>query len=155
MTGIPSDWRESGVRIVRQGEFDPNTPQTPGMHREAAISRASAGAEKICAGPVINQPGAPTGAHHHGSLDSVIYVVTGRARMRWGDRLEFVAEAGPGDFIYVPPFVPHQEINANADEQLSCVVIRSDQDPVVVNLDLPQVEDLARAQWVAWHHPAQ
>ena len=52
MTGIPSDWRESGVRIVRQGEFDPNTPQTPGMHREAAISRASAGAEKIWAGTV-------------------------------------------------------------------------------------------------------
>jgi uncharacterized RmlC-like cupin family protein len=62
---------------------------------------------------------------------------------------------GPGDFIYVPPFVPHQEINANAEEQLSCVVIRSDQEPVVVNLDLPQVEDLARAQWVDSRHPAQ
>ena len=43
MTGNPSDWREFGVRIVRHGEFDSNTPQTPGMHREAAISRASAG----------------------------------------------------------------------------------------------------------------
>ena len=155
MTGTPSEWRESGVRIVRQGEFDPNTPQTPGMHRKAAISRASAGAEKIWAGTVIVEPGAQTGAHHHGDLESVIYVVAGRARMRWGDRLEFVAEAGPGDFIFVPPFVPHQEINANAGEQLSCVVIRSDQEPVVVNLDLPEVEDLARAQWVDWHHPAQ
>jgi uncharacterized RmlC-like cupin family protein len=56
----------------------------------------------------------------------VIYVVSGRARMRWGDRLGFVSEAGPGDFIYVPPYVQHQEINANAEEQLSCVVIRSD-----------------------------
>jgi uncharacterized RmlC-like cupin family protein len=155
VTGNPSEWRESGVRIVRQGEFDPNTPQTPGMHREAAISRASAGAEKIWAGTVVIESGAQTGAHHHGALESVIYVVAGRARMRWGDRLEFVAEAGPGDFIFVPPFVPHQEINANADEQLSCVVIRSDQEPVVVNLDLPEVEDLAQAQWVDWHHPAQ
>ena len=154
MTGNRSKWRESGVRIVRHGEFDPNTPQTPGMHREAAISRASAGAEKIWAGNVIIQPGAQTGAHHHGALESVIYDVAGRARMRWGDRLEFVAEAGPGDFIFVPPFVPHQEINANAGEQLSCVVIRSDQEPVVVNLDLLEVEDLARAQWVDWHHPA-
>jgi uncharacterized RmlC-like cupin family protein len=155
MTSNPSDWRESGVRIVRHGEFDPNTPQTPGMHREAAISRESAGAEKIWAGTVIIQPGAQTSAHHHGALESVIYVVTGRTRMRWGDKLEFVSEAGPGDFIYVPPYVPHQEINANAEEQLSCVVIRSDQEPVVVNLDLPQVEDLARAQWVDRHHPAQ
>jgi uncharacterized RmlC-like cupin family protein len=154
MTGSSSDWRDSGVRIVRQDEFDSNTPQTPGMRREAAISRASAGAGKIWAGTAVIQPGAQTGAHHHGALESVIYVVAGRARMRWGDRLEFVAEAGPGDFIYVPPFVPHQEINASADE-LSCVVIRSDQEPVVVNLDLPQVEDLARAQWVDWHHPAR
>jgi uncharacterized RmlC-like cupin family protein len=78
----------------------------------------------------------------------VIYVVSGRARMRWGDRLEFVSEAGPGDFIYVPPYVPHQEINANAEEQLSCVVIRSDQEPVVVNLNLPDIEDAARAHWM-------
>jgi uncharacterized RmlC-like cupin family protein len=71
---------------------------------------------------------------------SVIYVLHGRARMRWGDRLEFAAEAGPGDFIYVPPHVPHQEINASADEPLSCVVVRSDPEPVVVNLDLPAAE---------------
>ena len=57
--------------------------------------------------------------------------------MRWGERLEFMAEAGPGDFIYVPPFVPHQEINANPDSELSCVVVRSGQEPVVVNLDCP------------------
>src|SRR5260370_31728072 len=134
MTGNPSHWREFGVRIVRHGELDPNTPQTPRMHREAAISRESAGAEKIWAGIVKIQPGAKTGAHHHGALESVIYVLTGRARMRWGDRLEFVSEAGPGDFIYVPPYVPHQEINANAGEHLSCVLVRTDQAPVAVNL---------------------
>jgi uncharacterized RmlC-like cupin family protein len=125
------------------------------MHREAAISRASAGAEKIWAGTVTIQPGAQTGAHHHGALESVIYVLTGRARIRWGDRLEFVSEAGPGDFIYVPPYVPHQEINANAEEHLNCIVVRSDQEPVVVNLDLPAIEDPARVQWVDWHHPAR
>src|SRR5690348_18230567 len=93
MTGNPADWRGSGVRIVRQGEFDPSTPQTPGMHREAAISRASAGAEKIWAGTVRIEPDARTGAHHHGPLESVIYVLTGRARMRWGDELEFAARS--------------------------------------------------------------
>jgi uncharacterized RmlC-like cupin family protein len=135
------DWREFGVRIVRHDQLDSSTPQTPGMHREAAVSRASAGAEEIWAGTVTIQPGAKTGPHHHGPLESVIYVVHGRARMRWGDRLEFAAEAGPGDFIYVPPHVPHQEINASEDESLSCVVVRSDQEPVVVNLDIPAVGD--------------
>ena len=69
--------------------------------------------------------------------------------MRWGARLEYVAEAGPGDFIFVPPYVPHQEINASPDEPLSCVLVRSGQEPVVVNLELPDVEpDPQRVRWV-------
>ena len=144
-----SDWRLNGVRVVHADELDVNTPQTPGMSRAAAITAASAGAEKLWAGTVVIHPDAKTGAHHHGELESVIYVLKGRARMRWGERLEFVAEAGPGDFIYVPPFVPHQEINASTDDQLSCVVARSGQEPVVVNLDLPDVEpNPEQVHWV-------
>ena len=141
------DWREFGVRTVRYDQLDPSTPQTPGMHRQAAISRASAGAQKIWAGTVTIQPGAQTGPPHHGHLESVIYVLRGKARMRWGDRLEFTSEAGPGDFIYVPPHVPHQEINASEDEPLSCVVVRSDQEPVVVNLDIPTAPDPTLIRW--------
>ena len=118
------------------------------MTRAAAINRATAGAEKLWAGTVEIQPDAKTGAHHHGALESVIYVVSGRARMRWGDRLEFVAEAGPGDFIYVPPYAPHQEINASRDRPLTCVLVRSDQEPVVVNLDIPAVEEPEEVRWV-------
>jgi uncharacterized RmlC-like cupin family protein len=84
----------------------------------------------------------------------VIYVVQGRARMRWGDRLEYVAEAGPGDFIFVPPYVPHQEINALPDQELVCVLVRSDQEPVVVNLELPVVEDSA-VEWIDPIHPGR
>jgi uncharacterized RmlC-like cupin family protein len=134
------DWRLHGVRVVHGDELDQNTPQTEGMTRMAAINAARAGAEKLWAGTVDIHPDAKTGAHHHGALESVIYVVSGRARMRWGERLEFTAEAGPGDFIYVPPYVPHQEINASPDTPLSCVVVRSGQEAVVVNLDLPDVE---------------
>ena len=141
MTSAFPDWREFGVRIVHHDQLDAKTPQTPGMHREAAVSRGSVAAEKIWAGTVTIQPGAKTGPHHHGELESVIYVLRGRARMRWGDRLEFASEAGPGDFIYVPPHVPHQEMNASEDEALSCVVVRSDQDPVVVNLDIAAARD--------------
>ena len=142
------NWRDSGVKIVRSDQLDMNTPQTPGMTRAAAINHATTGANKLWAGTVDIQPNAKTGAHHHGALESVIYVVNGRARMRWGEQLEFVAEAGPGDFIYVPPFVPHQEINANTDEPLSCVLVRSDQDPVVVNLDIEPVEPPEEVHWI-------
>ena len=108
-----SKWRHHGVRVVKSDQLDPNTAQTPGMNRAAAINRARMGAEKLWAGTVVIHPKAKTGAHHHGPVESVIYVVSGRARMKWGERLEFTAEAGPGDFIYVPPYVPHQEINAS------------------------------------------
>src|SRR5881398_2818336 len=153
-TDAMSDWRAHGVRIVRGNELDLNTPQTAGMTRAAAITHARTGANKIWAGTVTIQPNAKTGAHHHGALESVIYVVKGRARMRWGDRLEYVAEAGPGDFIYVPPYVPHQEINASDSEPLSCVLCRSGQEPVVVNLDIPAVEKPEEVHWVDNIHPA-
>jgi uncharacterized RmlC-like cupin family protein len=142
------DWRTNGVRVVSGKDLDTNTPQTPGMSRAAAINFARAGAQKLWAGTVTIHPDAKTGAHHHGALESVIYVVKGRARMRWGDKLEFVAEAGPGDFIYVPPYVPHQEINALADEALDCVLVRSDQEAVVVNLDIAPVEKPEAVPWV-------
>jgi uncharacterized RmlC-like cupin family protein len=149
-----SRWKLHGVRVVKSTDLDVNTAQTPGMNRAAAITNARTGAEKLWAGTVVIHPKAKTGAHHHGALESVIYVVSGKARMRWGDNLEFVAEAGPGDFIYVPPFVPHQEINASDDESLSCVLVRSGQDPVVVNLDIPAVEKPEEVFWVDNIHPA-
>jgi len=134
------DWQNNGVKIVSGQDLDPNTPQTPGMTRAAAITHARTGAAKLWAGTVVVQPNAKTGPHHHGELETVLYIVRGRARMRWGDRLEFSGEAGPGDFIYVPPYVPHQEINALADEICEAVVVRSGQDPVVVNLELESPE---------------
>jgi uncharacterized RmlC-like cupin family protein len=142
-------WKHDGVRVIRGDGLDPNTAQTPGMFRQAAISAARVGAQKIWAGTVAIQPNAKTGVHHHGELESVIYVVRGQARMRWGERLEFVAEAGPGDFIFVPPFVPHQEINASTDEPLECVLVRSDNEAVVVNItDVKPVEKPEEVYWV-------
>ena len=78
----------------------------------------------------------------------------GRARMRWGDRLEYVAEAGPGDFIYVPPYVPHQEINASSEERLECVMVRSDNEAVVVNLAIEPAEKVETVAWVDPIHKA-
>ncbi|MFD3430259.1 cupin domain-containing protein [Nocardia fluminea] len=142
------DWRHNGVRVITADQLDPNTAQTPGMERAAAIDFARVGAQKIWAGTVTIHPDAKTGAHHHGALESVIYVIRGRARMRWGEQLEFVAEAGPGDFIFVPPYVPHQEINASTDEPLECVLVRSNSEAVVVNLDIEPIEKPEAVHWI-------
>ena len=141
-------WQHDGVRVIPGGSLDANTAQTPGMDRRAAITYARVGAQKIWAGTVHIHPNAKTGPHHHGPLESVIYVVSGKARMRWGETLEFVAEAGPGDFIYVPPYVPHQEINASPDDELQCVVVRSDGESVVVNLDIEPAERPETVKWI-------
>ena len=137
-----------GLRIVRSGELDSNTPQTAGMTRAEAISYARVGARKLWAGTVVVHPNAKTGPHHHGDLETVIYVLNGVARLRWGERLEFEAEATAGDFIYVPPYVPHQEINPSPDLQLQCVLARSGQKGLVYNLDIEGVETPELIRWI-------
>jgi uncharacterized RmlC-like cupin family protein len=139
--GEALDWKKHGVKIVHAGELDTNTPQTPGM------------ASKLWAGTVVVQPDAKSGPHHHGELETVLYIVRGRARMRWGDRLEFYDEAGPGDFIYVPPLTPHQEINASPDIPCEAVVVRSGQDPVVVNLEIESPEPAGENKSEKPFHP--
>jgi uncharacterized RmlC-like cupin family protein len=147
-------WKHDGVRVVGAHQLDPNTAQTPGMDRQAAITFARVGAQKLWAGTVHIHANAKTGAHHHGPLESVIYVVKGRARLRWGERLEFCAEAGPGDFVYVPPFVPHQEINASETETLECVLVRSDGEATAVNLAIEPIEQPENVPWIDPTHPA-
>src|ERR1700704_2245924 len=145
-------WRSNGVRIIRANELDASTAQTLGMQRRAAVTTERTGATKLWAGTVTIDAKAKTGAHHHGDLESVIYVVNGIARLRWGERLEFVAEAEAGDFIYVPPFVPHQEINASDDLQLQCVLARSGQTGLVYNLDIEPAETPDLMRWIDHLH---
>ena len=145
----PEDaWKGTGVRVIPSDSLEEVGGQhkTPGMDRMAAINFARVGAKKLWAGTVTIHADAKTGAHHHGHLESVIYVLKGKARMRWGEKLEFTAEAGPGDFIYVPPYVPHQEINASKDEKLECVLMRSDSEAIAVNL--PDVEPVEMPETV-------
>ncbi len=142
------DWHQYGVEIVHGSDLDLNTAQTAGMTRAAAINYATAGASKLWAGRIELQPDAKAHPHHHGKIESIIYVVSGRSRTRWGDNLEFVAEAGPGDFLFIPPYCPHQEINASKEEPLVIVVVRSDQEPVVVNLDISSPEGQSQVSWV-------
>lgn len=149
-SGDPN-WKHNGVCVVPADSLDSNTAQTPGMSRAAAINFARVGAQKLWAGTVTIHANAKTGAHHHGHLESIIYILKGKARMRWGEALEFVAEAGPGDFIYVPPYVPHQEINASTDDPLECVLVRSDGEAIAVNL--PEVKPVETPEEVRWIDP--
>ena len=123
------------VRIVHPHERDTSTAQTAGMVREAGVAASTVGAEKIWVGYVTMAPGTVSGVHHHGPLESSIYIISGRARFRFGDGLSEEAEAGPGDFIYVPPEAVHQEINLDANAPVTMIVARDGQENIVVNVE--------------------
>ena len=125
------------VRVVKPEDRDATTAQTPGMHREEACGANTVGAEHLWVGHVSVDKGVRSGPHHHGDLESVIYVISGNARFRFGDNLENTVEATAGDFVFVPPYLVHQEINASSDAAVDMVVARSSQENIVVNVDLP------------------
>ena len=134
---------QGSIRIIKPSQFDSNTPQTPGMQRMAAISRELAGSQGMWGGVTIVAPNTASGIHHHDEIETIIYVVSGYGKMCWGEKMEFEQEVEPGDFIYVPPFVPHQEINPSPDTPSLWVIVRNFQEPIVVNLeplDAPQKE---------------
>ncbi len=129
------------LRVVRPHERDAGTAQTPGMRREAGIADSTVGAEKIWVGHVTMEPGMKSGAHHHGPVESGIYIVSGRARFRFGDKLQESVEVGPGDFVFVPPEAVHQEINPDPDTPIEMIVARNGQENIVVNVDVPNADE--------------
>jgi uncharacterized RmlC-like cupin family protein len=135
-----SKWRTDGVRVVRAQALDAAMRGPGGTGRATVVDYAGSGGRETWIGTVTLPPGAKTGAHHHGRHEVTIYVVKGRSEIRWGERLEFVAEVGPGDFVYFAPYVPHQELNPDAAESVDFVVVRSDNEKIVVKLDVETVE---------------
>jgi len=107
------------------------------MHRATAISGETTGSKTLWVGRVTLVPSARSGPHHHGNCESVIFITSGRIRLRYGDRLQNSVEAGPGDYVYVPPRVIHQEVNLSSSEPVDSVVIRDSTVNVVVNVVLP------------------
>ena len=134
------DSSQQQVRVIKSHQFDANTPQTPGMQRVAAVSKELSGSLGLWAGITVVAPNIASGIHHHGETETVIYVVSGHAKMRWGDRMQYEADVEPGDFIYVPPFAPHQEINPSPDTPSQWVIVRNSQKPIVVNLESSDLE---------------
>jgi uncharacterized RmlC-like cupin family protein len=139
----------SAVRVIRRADWSADTPQTPGIHRLVALDAATRPDSKLSAFLSSVGPRAWTAAHHHGDQDTVLYVLAGHAAYAWGDQLEQVEWAGPGDFVLIPAGVIHQEINPSPDQVTDWVVVRSGAQPTVVNLaHLDRLaEDRAAACW--------
>lgn len=129
---VPS--RTTDVHIVKPLQFDDHTAQTTGMRRLAAISHDLVGSQALWAGVMLAEPNTKSSVHHHGPMETVVYVLSGQSKVRWGRRLEHEADLEPGDFLFVPPYMPHQEINPSADQATQWVVVRNGQEAIVVNL---------------------
>jgi uncharacterized RmlC-like cupin family protein len=133
------NWRSS-ITVMRARTLDQAMHGPAGTGRATAFDFAGSGGRETWIGTVALAPTAKTGAHHHGRHEVAIYVVKGRSEIRWGERLEFAATVGPGDFVYFAPYVPHQERNLDAVETLEFVVVRSDNEKIAVALDVVAVE---------------
>jgi uncharacterized RmlC-like cupin family protein len=107
------------IRVVNPAEFDEGTAQTPGSIRLAAVAPQLGIQSALWGGLFEVKPGARTGIHHHGEQQTIAYVLSGRCE---------------GDFIHVPAFLPHMEINPSDSEPFHWVVVRSTSTPIVVNL---------------------
>jgi uncharacterized RmlC-like cupin family protein len=126
-----------------RGGLSEDTAQTPGMRRYEAISGKRNGSRKIWMGESHVAPGMVSSDHHHGEAETGIYVVSGHPVFVFLDvdgDVERRVEAGPGDYMYVPPYVPHREENPSPDEEAVVVLARSTQEGIVVNLESLRAE---------------
>lgn len=125
-----------------KGTLSAATAQSPGMERFEAISGKRSGSERIWMGEAHVGAGLRSADHHHGESETGIYVVSGHPRFVFlADGVETCIDAGPGDYVYVPPFAPHREENPSPDEEAVVVLARSTQEGIVVNL--PSLWDTA------------
>ena len=135
----PMKWR-NGVTVTRAASLEAQLHATDGTGRATVFDFAGTGGQRTWIGRVSLKPNACTGAHHHGRHEVMVYIISGRSEIRWGDGLRFVAEVGLGDFVYFSPYVPHQERNLSSEEAVEFLVARSDSEKIVVALDFVLVE---------------
>jgi uncharacterized RmlC-like cupin family protein len=132
---MPEKDQVNALRRVRANELSASTASTPGMRRLEAISGKMTGSDRIWLGVNFVEPGARSADHHHGDSETGIYVVSGHPVFVFGQGgAEVRLETGPGDFVFVPPFVPHREENPSPEEPAEVVLARSSQEAIVVNL---------------------
>jgi len=124
--------KQADARVVKASERTRETGQTLGMVREQAVRT-----DRLWAGVARNEAMAMSGWHHHGEHESVIYVLSGKVRIECGPGGTSALEAGPGDFIFIPPGEIHREGNPHI-EPSEVVVVRAGEGEIVVNVAGPQ-----------------
>lgn len=136
--GGGANWKD-GVRVVRGATLAEGLRAATGMGRATAFDFPGATGQQTWVGTVTQPIGYATGTHHHGADAVVLFVAHGTSEIRWGERLEYAAVVGAGDFVYFQPFVPHQEATVSPDAPVQFVVVRSDNKGFVAKLDTPPV----------------
>jgi uncharacterized RmlC-like cupin family protein len=124
---------EPRISIIAPGQFDAGTSQTPGSLRLAAVTPALGIPSSLWGGTFLVEPGARTAIHHHGPQETIAYILEGESLVRWGDQGEHQQLARAGDFLHVPAYLLHQEINPSPKAPFRWVVIRSTPEPIVEN----------------------
>ncbi|MFJ2574102.1 cupin domain-containing protein [Streptomyces halstedii] len=124
---------------IRADALDGDTAQTGGMRRFAAVSGKTVGSEKLWMGQTHVAPSTASSDHHHGASETAIHVVSGHPEFVFVDDSgeepeEIRLRTSPGDYVFVPPYVPHREENPDPSEEAVVVIARSTQEAVVVNL---------------------
>ena len=98
------------------------------------ISGSTVGSQGLSMHLVIIPPGAKADPHIHVGYETGIYVLEGRVLTRWGQNLENETISEPGEFLFVPPDVPHEAVNLSPTSPARAVIARNDsaeQDKVV------------------------
>jgi len=123
------------VHHVKASEITSDTAQSGGLQRFAALSDRSVGADKLWMGETHALPETVSSNHHHGESETAIYVRSGHPEFVFHDGVDEVRIAtGPGDYVFIPPYLPHREENPDPDTQAEVVIARSTQEAVVINL---------------------
>ncbi|SEG87544.1 Uncharacterized protein, RmlC-like cupin domain [Actinacidiphila yanglinensis] len=135
----PAASLRSRLHHVRAGALDEDTAQTGGMRRFAAVSGRTVGSGKLWMGQTHVAPATSSSDHHHGASETAIHVVSGHPEFVFVEDTgkgpqEVRLRTSPGDYVFVPPFVPHREENPDPAEEAVVVIARSTQEAIVVNL---------------------
>jgi uncharacterized RmlC-like cupin family protein len=128
----------SGIKVVRPSERYKGAVQSTNMAREAGVSEETTGATTIWSGFVTTPPGATSGVHHHGDCETAIFVISGHARFRFGEKLEHAVDVSSGDFLYVPPLEVHMEENLSDTEPCTLIVSRGCSGIMTINVPDPR-----------------
>src|SRR5579871_5026812 len=149
LEGDNSIYADAGGHVVpvvtRAGDESQDTGQSAGATRVSGVSIQHTPATKLWFGKVHNDPGYRSVPHHHGEAETGGYVLEGRARIYFGPGFERYIDMDEGDFVFVPPFMPHVECNLDRSQPLTWMTTRTPEN-IVVNL--PQVDDADLRDWL-------